>query len=497
MMSTEAEILTVEEMYTADRWAMTQGVSGLTLMENAGDAVAKALVQRFERTGVAVLCGPGNNGGDGFVVARHLAAAGWAVNLYLLGDRDKLKGDAAEMAHRWNGAIHPLTADALRGCGLVVDALFGAGLSKPLEGIPLALSRACKDLKIPVVSIDVPSGVQGNTGEDTGGAFGAALTVSFFRQKPAHLIFPGRALCGELVISQIGIDDKALSEIKPMHAENLPGNWLHVFPWPTLQGHKYTRGHTVVVSGGMSSTGAARLGARAALRVGAGLVTVASPPSAMMTNAAHLTSIMLTKLEDSDALAKLLEDKRHNAVLIGPGAGVGSKTRDLVNTVLLSGAATVLDADALTSFEATPRDLFVAIQSYFTGPVVMTPHEGEFKRLFPSVTGNKLQRAKEAAQLSGAIIVLKGPDTLIASPDGRTAMNANGVPELATAGSGDVLAGLIAGLQAQNMPAFEAACAAVWIHAEAAHQFGPGLIAEDLTEEVPEVLWALKGMMDE
>ncbi|MFT6490759.1 MAG: NAD(P)H-hydrate epimerase [Parvibaculaceae bacterium] len=217
----------------------------------------------------------------------------------------------------------------------------------------------------------------------------------------------------------------------------------------------------------------------------------------MMTNAAHLTSIMLAKLEDSDALAKLLEDKRHNAVLIGPGAGVGSKTRDLVNTVLLSGAATVLDADALTSFEATPRDLFVAIQSYFTGPVVMTPHEGEFKRLFPSVTGNKLQRAKEAAQLSGAIIVLKGPDTLIASPDGRTAINANGVPELATAGSGDVLAGLIAGLQAQQMPAFEAACAAVWVHAEAAQQFGPGLIAEDLTEEVPEVLWALKGMMDE
>lgn len=497
MMSTEAEILTVEEMYVADRWAMSQGVSGLTLMENAGEAVAKALVQRFDRTGVAVLCGPGNNGGDGFVVARHLATAGWAVNLYLLGNRENLKGDAAEMAHRWNGAIHPLNGDALRGCGLVVDALFGAGLSKPLDGVPLELSRVSKDLEIPVVSIDVPSGVDGNTGEDTGGAFQAALTISFFRQKPGHLIFPGRALCGELLLSQIGIDDKALGDIKPMHAENLPGNWLDAFPWPTLQGHKYTRGHAVVVSGAMSSTGAARLGARAALRVGAGLVTVASPPSAMMTNAAHLTSIMLAKLEDSNAMAKLLEDKRHNAVLIGPGAGVGSKTRDLVNTILLSGAATVLDADALTSFEETPRDLFVAIQSYFAGPVVLTPHEGEFKRLFPNLTGNKLYRAKEAAKLSGAIIVLKGPDTLIASPDGRTAINANGVPELATAGSGDVLAGLVTGLQAQQMPAFEAACAAVWIHAEAAQLFGPGLIAEDLTEEVPEVLWALKEMTND
>lgn len=494
MMSTEFEILTVEEMYAADRWAMSQGVSGLTLMENAGDAVAKALVQRFDRTGVAVLCGPGNNGGDGFVVARHLATAGWAVNLYLLGNRENLKGDAAEMAHRWNGAIHPLNADALRGCGLVVDALFGAGLSKPLDGIPLELSRISKDLEIPVVSIDVPSGVDGNTGQDTGGAFQAALTVSFFRQKPAHLLFPGRALCGEFVLSQIGINDKSLSDIKPTHAENVPANWLAAFPWPTLQGHKYTRGHAVVVSGGMSSTGAARLGARAALRVGAGVVTLASPPSAMMTNAAHLTSIMLTKVDDSEALAKLLEDKRHNSVLIGPGAGVGTKTRDLVNTTLLSGAATVLDADALTSFEAAPRDLFVAIQSYFAGSVVMTPHEGEFKRLFPNVTGNKLQRAKEAAKLSGAIIVLKGPDTLIVAPDGRTAINANGVPELATAGSGDVLAGLITGLQAQQMPAFEAACAAVWIHAEAAQLFGPGLIAEDLTEEVPEVLWTLKGM---
>ncbi|MBV1887044.1 MAG: NAD(P)H-hydrate dehydratase, partial [Parvibaculaceae bacterium] len=214
----------------------------------------------------------------------------------------------------------------------------------------------------------------------------------------------------------------------------------------------------------------------------------------MMINAAHLTAIMLTKLDDSDAMARLLEDKRHNAVLIGPGAGVGEKTRDLVNTILLSGAATVLDADALTSFEETPRDLFVAIQSYFAGPVVMTPHEGEFKRLFPNLTGSKLQRAKDAASLSGAIIILKGPDTLIACPDGRTAINANGVPELATAGSGDVLAGLIAGLQAQQMPAFEAACAAVWIHAEAARLFGPGLIAEDLTEEVPEVLWTLKEM---
>lgn len=482
------ELLTVEEMSRADRWAIARGTSGLTLMENAGKAVAEAVMDRFERTSVAVLCGPGNNGGDGFVAARHLSAAGWSVTLYLLGPRENLKGDAAEMARRWNGAIHALGADAGRGANLIIDAIFGAGLSRPVEGDVARLIDRINEDRTPVVAVDMPSGLDGNTGKARGAAFKAALTVTFFRAKPGHKLLGGRLHCGALLVRDIGIDEKALHDILPSAHENLPALWAGGFPRVRPEDHKYTRGHAVVVSGGVSSTGAARLGARGALRVGAGLVTVASPPAALMVNASQLTAVMVRSVNGADELTSFLEDKRRNAVLIGPGAGVGSDTREKVLALLLSGAAAVLDADALTSFEDIPRDLFVAIQGYFAGPVVLTPHEGEFKRIFKEAEGSKLERARAAAKQAGAIVVLKGPDTVIAAPDGRAAINTNAGPELATAGSGDVLAGLITGLLAQNMAPFEAACAAVWLHGEAGAAFGPGLIAEDLPEMLPAIL---------
>ena len=493
MMATRdsSALLTTAEMARADTLTIERGTPGLALMENAGRAVAESVAARFVKGPVSVLCAPGNNGGDGFVAARLLAERGWPVSLFLMGGRERLTGDAAEAASRWPGPVHPLTADAGRGASLIVDAIFGAGLSKDVAGVAADLiARTSRD-GTPVVAVDVPSGIDGNTGAVRGAAFEAVLTVTFFRPKPGHFLLPGRLHCGETQVADIGIALSVLPELAPLTFANEPPLWAPAFPRPRLDSHKYTRGHAVVVSGGATHTGAARLAARGALRAGAGLVTVISPPSAVMVNAAHLTSIMLQSFAGADALTAILEDKRKNALLIGPGAGVGSVTRENVLAALLSGAAMVLDADALTSFAEIPRDLFIAIKGYFAGPVVMTPHEGEFARLFPKIVaegGSKLDRARRAAAEAGSVIVLKGADTVIASPDGQAAIARNGGPELATAGSGDVLAGIVLALLAQGMPPFEAACAGVWLHGEAGTWFGPGLISEDLPEMLPAAL---------
>jgi hydroxyethylthiazole kinase-like uncharacterized protein yjeF len=350
---------------------------------------------------------------------------------------------------------------------------------------------------VPVLAVDVPSGLDGTTGQAPGPVVEATRTITFFRRKPGHVLMPGRALCGSVTIADIAIPASVLAEIGAKAWGNAPELWLAGFPLPKLAGNKYGRGHAVAVSGPAAHTGAARMGARGALRIGAGLVTVASPPDAVAANAAHLTAIMLLPFEGSAGLARILADRRKNAVLLGPALGIGEATRRLVLAALASGAATVLDADAITSFAQTPGELFKAIADLADRPVALTPHDGEFQRLFPDIDeGSKLERARAAAQRSGAIMVLKGPDTVIAAPDGRAAINDNAPPWLATAGAGDVLAGFITGLLAQGMPAFEAACAAVWLHGAAATTFGPGLIAEDLPERLPEVLRALGARAD-
>lgn len=496
MSDTSHALLTVAEMSRADRMTIERGTPGIVLMENAGRAVAEAAAVRFPRGAVDVFCGPGNNGGDGFIAARLLRDWGWSVTLYLMGEVAALHGDAAEAARRWSGPIHALNAEAGEGALFIVDAIFGAGLSRDVSGLAADVIRRINGTRIPVIAVDVPSGLDGDTGAVRGAAFEADVTVTFVRKKPGHVLMPGRALCGELVVADIGIGDEIVAEVAPTAFENAPALWGEFFPRPRVDGHKYARGHALVVSGGQTHTGAARLGARAALRAGAGLVTVASPPDAVAVNAAHLTSIMLTPFAGADALTAILEDKRKNACLIGPGAGVGQQTRENVLAALLSGAAMVLDADALTSFAEIPRDLFVAIKGYFAGPTVLTPHEGEFRRLFPALApngngndnSNKIARARAAAVEAGAVLVLKGADTVIAAPDGRAIVNTNAGPELATAGSGDVLAGIILGLLAQSVPAFEAAAMGVWLHGEAGASFGPGLIAEDLPEMLPAVL---------
>jgi len=483
-----SEILTVAEMYAADHYAAAQGTPSLTLMENAGRAVADAIAAYWPSGPVSVLCGPGNNGGDGFVVARHLKQRGRDVRLALLGDVHALKGDAAEMARAWDGPVLAVTPGILEGVELVVDAMFGAGLARPLEGAAKDVVATLNTSGIAIVAIDVPSGLHGDLARPLGGeCVEADLTVTFFRKKPAHVLMPGRIHCGEVMVADIGIPDAALQTIRPRMFENGPELWGERYPWPDPLGHKYARGHTVVVSGPAHTTGAARMAARAGLRVGSGLVSVASPPDAVPINAAALTAIMVKPIAGSAGLASLLHDKRFNAVAIGPGCGTGGSTRDMVAAVLASGAGAVLDADALTAFKDDPNALFLQLRE----PAVLTPHEGEFERVFPGLltrSPTRVEAVRAAAAAAKCTVLLKGADTAIASPDGRVVINANAPPTLATAGAGDVLTGLIAGLLAQGMSSFDAACAAVWLHGEAASLFGPGLIAEDLPELLPAVL---------
>ncbi|MDX1485420.1 MAG: NAD(P)H-hydrate dehydratase, partial [Alphaproteobacteria bacterium] len=444
-----------------------------------------------------VLSGPGNNGGDGFVIARHLAAAGWPVRLALLGEEGRLRGDAALNAGRRRAAggdIEPPTPDVLDGAGLVVDALFGAGLARALEGAALALIEAVSAAGLPVVAVDMPSGVDGDSGRVLGAAAAARLTVTFFRKKPGHLLLPGKALAGEIEVIDIGIPDAVLADVRPATFENDPVLWAEAFPWPRADAHKYSRGH-LVVCGGAEMTGAARLAARAALRIGAGLVTIASAPEAAPVYANFMPAVLTTGLERAGDFAAYLDDARRRAALIGPGYGVDRKTHTHVLTALALGKRLCLDADALTVFAGRAEELFAAIaaNAQAGGACILTPHEGEFARLFgaESIQG-KLARARAAAAESGAVVLLKGADTVIAAPDGRAVINSGAPPELATGGSGDVLAGLIAGLLVQGVAAFESAAMAAWIHGRAAAAFGPGLIAEDLPDCVPGVLRALR-----
>jgi hydroxyethylthiazole kinase-like uncharacterized protein yjeF len=487
-------LLSPQQMAEADRLTIAGGIPGIVLMENAGRAVADAVARRWPRRSVLVLCGPGNNGGDGFVAARILTERGWPVRLALLGERAALKGDAAAAAARWEGKVEVLDDARLDGAELVVDALFGAGLARPIAGAAASVIAALDARAILVVAVDVPSGVDGASGAVLGSAPRAALTVTFFRRKPGHLLLPGRLHCGKVVVAPIGIPAAVLDRVSPDIAANDPEWWLPTFPWPGPESHKYSRGHALV-AGGAVMTGAARLAARAAARIGAGLVTVAAPEAAFLTYAASLTGVIVQPAEDIDAFRALLGDVRRNAALIGPGAGIGPATRAKTLAILEAGKRAVLDADALTVFADDRRALFLAIGAAKKPSVVLTPHEGEFARLFDrsdSKLGGKLDRARRAAEASGAVILLKGSDTVIAAPDGRAAISEGAPAELATAGSGDVLAGIVVGLLAQGMPAFEAAAAAAWLHADAARRIGPGLVAEDLIETLPQVLAALK-----
>ncbi|MBX9750206.1 MAG: NAD(P)H-hydrate dehydratase [Roseococcus sp.] len=457
------ELLTPTEMSEADRLAG----NGPALMEAAGRAVARAILAHFRPARVLILAGPGHNGGDGYVLARHLERAGWDVGVAALAPP---RGDAALAAARWKGPMRRFDAESVGRAGLVVDALFGAGLARPLDP---ALADLLRSIRAPVVAVDVPSGLCGATGAVLGFAPQAALTVTFFRRKPGHLLLPGRDLCGELVLTEIGLPARVLEAIQPRAFANDPTLWT--WPSPDAASHKHSRGHVTILSGA-AMTGAALLAARAARRAGAGLVTLAcaDPASAALHRQAEPGALVLEAAGMGPLMDALLADARRRVVLLGPGLEPDATSRGALAALLAAGRQVVADAGALTACAGQPEAL--------AGAAILTPHAAEFTRLFGPPGRDRLAAARAAAARTGAVVLLKGSDSVIAAPDGRVAINQNAPPWLATGGTGDVLAGIAAALLAQGMPGFDAACAAAWWQGEAAQRIGPGLIAEDLPE---------------
>lgn len=492
-MLADSALMMPSDTRTADRLAIAAGVPIETLMRRAGTAVADAVGRRCAvGARISILCGPGANGGDGFAAAQILRRRGFRVEIGCTVDRDVLTGAAAVMARDWQDPVLPVEALDLGGTSLIVDALFGAGLSRPLEGSAAVLVQRINAAGVPVLAVDVPSGIDGGTGLVRGHAVRANETVAFERRRPGHLLLPGREHAGTVRTVGIGLPDTALAGLSCETFANGPALWGEHWPMLDLDTHKYRRGAVLVLSGGVEGCGASRLVARAALRIGAGLVILAVPEDVLAVQAASNTAVMVRRADGVEGWRAELADERRNAVVIGPAAGIGEETLQRMQDSLAAGKACVFDADALRSAAKRRDALFEAIARSGRS-VVLTPHAGEFKTLFSSEAESipsegKLAAARAAARRSGAIIVLKGADTVIAAPDGRAAINENATPHLSTAGSGDVLAGIVGGLLAQTMPGFEAACAAVYLHSEAGRRFGPGLIAEDLPDALPGVL---------
>lgn len=495
--ATPFSVLTAQQMRVAEQYAVQTGTPLIVLMERAGLAVAEQVMARYPKQPVLVLCGPGNNGGDGFVAARHLSAKGWPVRILLYGKLEELTPEAKVAASRWRGAVITASLSVVenaiqKGAQLLIDGLYGIGLRRPVTGEAAAILQLVNKSGMQVVSIDIPSGLNADTGQVFGQAIVADLTICFYRKKLAHVLMPGRMLCGDIAVMDIGIPEQALMNTTLQVSENNPDLWLGYFPQPQLNYNKYDRGH-VLVLGGIELTGAARLAALAAQRMGAGLVTVASPLSAFIIYASALTSIMVRAVEEGDrfvlSFQRMLEDSRRNVAIIGPGAGTEENTRQAALLALTSGKRCVLDADALNVFGGDAESLKRVMAPHS----IITPHEGEFTRLFEGVVDprlDKISRTKAAAAFLGCTVVLKGADTVIASPEGLAVVNTNSPATLATAGSGDVLAGFIAGLMAQNVEPFPAGCIAVWLHGAIATEFGPCLVAEDLINGLPNALRA-------
>ena len=524
-----SELLTAAQMRALESAAIARGeVTSLELMERAGRGVVEAIFEEWPELRVTshravVLCGPGNNGGDGFVVARLLKEWGWEVEVFLYGEAEKLPSDARVNYERWReiGAVQRYCDDSFSldpkiwdTQTLLIDALFGTGLVRPLEGLEEIgwvtqisewfISPGFRRKAFPgcrVVAVDVPSGFDADSGEylyvsdPWHEEIRADLTVTFHARKLGHVLADGSTSCGRVVVKSIGLDEGPAAKREVVRLVERPSHWTR----KTQGNNKYSHGHALILSGPSGQTGAARLAARGALRIGAGLVTVGAPTDAMAEHAAQLNAIMLKRLEGADALADALLDARINALCLGPALGLGAETRDLVAVALKSGRKCVLDADGLSIFENKEEELFALCHE----GVVLTPHGGEFQRLFPDIhtklqapatrgpAYSKVDATREAAARAGCVVLFKGPDTVIAAPDGRCSVHAaayeRAVPWLATAGAGDVLAGFIAGLLARGFSPMEAAESAAWLHVECARTFGPGLIAEDLPEMLPTV----------
>lgn len=481
------EVLTAPEMKRAERAAMAQGQTGLSLIEAAGQAAARHIMRHYESAPVLVLCGPGNNGADGFVVARILKNAGWPVRVACLAKKAALKGDSAAAARQWAGEPEMLNSNlSPKEARLVVDAVFGTGFKGALDPEIVTLFDKIRAKKIPVVAIDLPSGVTAE-GAVAEGVLKAEYTVTFCRRKIAHMLHPARALCGKVSTAQIGIADAVIAEAGAQAFENNPALWLAAYPLPAAGSHKFTRGHAVVF-GGARRTGAACLAAAAAQRIGAGLVSLTCQPAERVIYSSYRASLMVDVWQDLEEFKALLRDARKTAAVIGPGGG--DNLRPFAEAALSLIKSCVLDGDVFTAYKDAPGELFKLLSPAH----VLTPHEGEFVRLFGHLEGSKLDRARAAARIANAVIVYKGADTVIAAPDGTAVIHINSPSTLATAGAGDVLAGMIAGLAAQGMNPFFAACAAVWLHGKAAKNHGLGLVAEDIINQISHTLNELYGV---
>lgn len=477
-------LVTPAAMAGIDKAAIDSGLDGFALMQAAGAHVAAVLLSQFpEVLRAVVLCGPGNNGGDGHVAAAVLMRSG--VDVARFGQEPRRGGDAARAFDACPGSIQPLDAWQPDPGDVIIDALFGAGLDRPVGADVAAVIERAGAACTPVIAVDLPSGLSGRTGEPTGACFSARHTVTFAALKPGHLLMPGRELCGRMHLCDIGIPARLIRSDDRIW-RNHHGLYRQALPTTSATQHKYERGHLGVFSGPLISGGAARLSAMAGLKSGTGLVTLATPPSAILLQATHLTAIMQRPIKDEADLVDWLGDKRLSGFVIGPGFGDLGKARAFMRLLADTGQPVVLDADGLTAFASDQNEL----QRLFKGKarLVVTPHEGEFRRLFPKLaddkTLSKIDRARLAANELNAFVVYKGADTVIAAPDGRCAVNTDAPPWLATAGSGDVLGGLIGGLLAQGMAPFEAACAGVALHGEAGMRAGANMTAEDLVLEI-------------
>jgi hydroxyethylthiazole kinase-like uncharacterized protein yjeF len=481
------EILTATEMKKAEASAIAQGTSSFQLMLNAGTAASQVLLRLFQPCPVLVLCGPGNNGGDGFIIAQRLKKAGWSVRVACSIKRANLKNDAGQAALKWEGEIENLNSNLfVHQTGLIIDAVFGTGFGRELDPELKMLFDKIRTRKIPVVAVDIPSGINASTGTIDPGTLKAALTITFCRKKIAHVLMPSKNYCGDVVVSDIGITDNMIAELQTSRFENNPGLWLKDFPQPNAESHKYTRGHAIVY-GGETRTGAACLAAAAAQKIGAGAVTIVSTAKSWPVYSSYRASLMVDECNDADAFKALLRDERKNVVLIGPGAGADDRLKQSLDSLFSFNKSGVLDADIFSLAAKSPKDLFSKLSPRY----VLTPHEGEFEKLFGVMEGNKLERALKAAKMANAIVLLKGADTVIAAPDGAAVINTHAPSSLATAGSGDVLSGLITGLIAQGVPPFMAASAAVWLHSEAARKYGFCLTAEDIISVLPQALTSI------
>jgi len=477
-------ILSCDEMRRAESLSCARGDHDFWgLMQVAGRAVAGAVIERYTMRRVLVMCGAGNNGGDGYVAAQALREAGWDVRVGALSA--PRAHEAQKAAATWMGPVETLSPVLLDGTDLVIDALFGTGLTRPLEGLAAQMVDAVNARNIPVVAADMPSGIDGNTGRMLGAAFKAEVTVTFFRKKRGHVLLPALAQCGEVIVADTGMYADVLNEINPVIAENDSALWFPLQQKHEVQNNKYDRGHALLF-GGPVMTGASRLAARAAQRMGAGLVTLAAPLEAWEIYAEALESVMVRPLRTPDDEAELLANPKINAILIGCGLGRDEGRREQILRVLATRKPCVLDADALSVFAEAPDFLLQNLHEN----CILTPHEGEFMRLFGDSGADKISKTQNAAQKAGCLVLLKGVNTTIAHPNGSLVVNLNAPPWLATAGAGDVLAGMILGLVTAGMPVFPATCAAVFYHGAAAQAFGVGLIAEDLIDQIPALLKA-------